>query len=149
MNQHLNIINQPLVDLRQAFVKQGFDLRLVGGCVRDTLLGLIPKDVDLHTDANPDEQIAIYQSNGVRYIETGLQHGTVTVVLNNVSYEITSLRQDTETDGRHANVVYTRDSGHTLDDALLQKFEELGYDKDQEYDLEELTRVFRQINQLG
>ena len=146
MNQTVNIVNQPLTDLRQLFVNQGFDLRLVGGCVRDTLLGLTPKDIDLHTDADPSEQISIYQAAGIRYIETGLQHGTVTVVLNDVPYEITSLRQDAETDGRHANVVYTRDGG-VLDPDLLKKFEALGYNADEEYDVAELTRIFQHINQ--
>ena len=95
--------------LRELFRVRGFDLRFVGGCVRDTMLGLEPKDVDLHTDADPDQQIAIYQAAGVRFIETGLQHGTVTVVLDDNTYEITSLRRDAETDGRHARVIYTRD----------------------------------------
>lgn len=103
------LLNPELLTLRTLFQNQGFDLRFVGGCVRDTMLGLVPKDVDLHTNANPDEQVSIYQAAGVHYIETGLQHGTVTVVLNGVAYEITSLRQDAETDGRHATVVYTRD----------------------------------------
>lgn len=103
------LLNPQLKSLRTLFQARGFDLRFVGGCVRDSLLGLTPKDVDLHTDANPSEQIEIYRSAGFRYIETGLKHGTVTVVLGNVAYEITSLRQDAETDGRHATVVYTRD----------------------------------------
>lgn len=103
------LLTPDLLRLRTLFQAQGFDLRFVGGCVRDTLLGLEPKDVDLHTDANPHEQVAIYQAAQVRYVETGLKHGTVTVVMNDVTYEITSLRQDVETDGRHATVAYTRD----------------------------------------
>lgn len=104
-----NLAIPELVFLRELFVSNGFDLRFVGGCVRDTLLGIVPNDVDLHTDANPQEQVSIYRAAGVYYIETGLQHGTLTVLLNDKTYEITSLRQDTETDGRHATVVYTRD----------------------------------------
>ena len=95
--------------LRELFLARGFDIRFVGGVVRDTALGLTPKDVDLHTDADPDEQISIYQAAGVRYIETGLQHGTLSVLLGQEVYEVTSLRRDAETDGRHARVVYTRD----------------------------------------
>jgi tRNA nucleotidyltransferase (CCA-adding enzyme) len=98
-----------LVDLRGKFVSEGFDIRLVGGCVRDLLHGDEPHDIDLCTDATPDEQVEMYKKYDVRHIETGLQHGTVTVVLNGITYEITSLRTDTECDGRHATVSYTRD----------------------------------------
>jgi len=102
------LINSDLLDLRIKFLAAGFDLRFVGGCVRDVLANLKPKDIDLCTDATPDEQIDIYKQHNIRYIETGLQHGTVSVVLDSVVYEITSLRIDAETDGRHAVVVYTR-----------------------------------------
>ena len=140
-----SLLTPALVALREEFVARGFDLRLVGGCVRDFLYGTTPKDVDLCTDADPDEQISVYKDLGIRYIETGLQHGTVTAVLDGETYEITSLRMDAETDGRHAVVVYTRDCGETLNDAWLAKFAELGYDKNTEYDIEELTRIFQQI----
>lgn len=103
------IAPQPLCELRDMFVRAGFDLRLVGGCVRDMLGGNVPHDIDLCTDAFPDEQIELYKSNGVKFIETGLQHGTVTVVLDNESYEITSLRTEDEHDGRYAKMTYTRD----------------------------------------
>jgi len=104
-----SILNPALWCLRDAFRAQGFDLKLVGGCVRDLMLGLTPKDVDLHTDATPDECVLIYQAEGVRFEETGLSHGTISVIFDHVAYEITSLRTDTETDGRHAVVSYTRD----------------------------------------
>lgn len=102
-------IPQDLWDLRTAFRAAGHDLKLVGGCVRDHMLGLTPKDVDLHTDATPEECVAIYEAAGVRHELTGLQHGTISVIFDHVAYEITSLRTDTETDGRHAVVQYTRD----------------------------------------
>lgn len=98
-----------LYELRSKFLAAGYDIRFVGGCVRDLLHGTIPKDIDLCTNATADEQIQIYKLYNIKYIETGLQHGTVTVILNNNSYEITSLRIDVETDGRHATVEYTRD----------------------------------------
>jgi tRNA nucleotidyltransferase/poly(A) polymerase len=100
---------EQLWDLRAAFRAQGFDMRLVGGTVRDALLNLTPKDVDLHTDATPDECIQIYNATGVRWEPTGIDHGTITVVFDHVGYEITSLRKDVETDGRRATVIYTRD----------------------------------------
>jgi len=104
-----NLTNAELVGLHTLFVDKGFDIRFVGGCVRDFLVGHTPNDIDLCTDANPTEQIEIYQAANIRYITTGLQHGTVSVVLNNITYEITSLRRDEKTDGRHATVAYTRD----------------------------------------
>ena len=95
--------------LRAAFQSRGFDIRLVGGAVRDILVGVEPKDMDFCTDANPDEQREIYTAHGYRFVETGLQHGTITVVIDHVGYEITSLRTETDHDGRHATVAYTRD----------------------------------------
>ena len=104
-----SLINEDLVALRKLFQAQGFDLRFVGGCVRDHLAGKTPKDLDLCTDANPDEQVAIYNQANIKHIPTGIDHGTITVVLNDVVYEITSLRLDVATDGRRATVAYTRD----------------------------------------
>ncbi len=104
------ILTVSLSKLRAGFVAGGFDLRFVGGCVRDVLRGDTPKDTDLCTDATPDEQIAIYEAMGVAYYLTGLQHGTITVKLEDGEiYEITSLRTETDHDGRHATVSYTRD----------------------------------------
>ena len=102
-------ISQNLKTLRGHFVESGFDIRFVGGCVRDFLCGTAPKDIDLCSDATPDEQISIYKKYGVSYHETGLQHGTITVVIDGEVYEITSLRVDTNHDGRHAVVHYTKD----------------------------------------
>lgn len=103
------VVTDRMHQLRNLFVSRGFDLRLVGGVVRDTIADIPCKDVDLCTDATPDEQIDLYRDHGYRWIETGLQHGTVTVVMDGVPYEITSLRIDSETDGRHATVEYTQD----------------------------------------
>jgi len=103
------VLTPELKTLRAAFMSKGFDLRLVGGVVRDLLRGSTPKDIDLCTDADPDEQIAVYKAGGYSYHETGIQHGTITVVLAGEPYEITSLRTETDHDGRHATVSYTRD----------------------------------------
>jgi tRNA nucleotidyltransferase (CCA-adding enzyme) len=106
-----NILDIPsaLVDLKAKYTQAGYELWFVGGCVRDSLMGVTPKDIDLTTSATPDEQIALYREHGLHYIATGLQHGTMTVVLDRIPYEITTYRIDAETDGRHATVVYTRD----------------------------------------
>jgi tRNA nucleotidyltransferase (CCA-adding enzyme) len=102
-------ITPGLRKLRDAFVANGFDLRLVGGVVRDLARGVEPKDVDLCTDADPVDQIMIYKGAGVPYYETGLAHGTISVRIDGETYEITSLRTETDHDGRHATVSYTRD----------------------------------------
>ena len=104
-----NMLDPQLVQLRDQFRLRGFDLKFVGGCVRDLCVGVDPKDWDLHTDATPDECAAIYNEHGVRWEPTGIDHGTCTVILNHVAYEITSLRADVATDGRRATVAYTRD----------------------------------------
>jgi tRNA nucleotidyltransferase (CCA-adding enzyme) len=107
------VLNQCITDnllmLRNLFKQKGFDIRIVGGAVRDVAKNVIPKDVDLCTDAFPDEAIQIYKDNGIRFEPTGIDHGTITVVFGDEVYEITSLRFDTETDGRHAKVTFTRD----------------------------------------
>lgn len=109
VNPAASLTTPALLELRDAFQLEGFGLRLVGGCVRDALLGHFPNDVDLHTDATPDEATAIYKRLKLRWIPTGIEHGTVTVVLDDITYEITSLRKDVSTDGRRAVVEYTRD----------------------------------------
>lgn len=107
--KNIKVIDDNLKILREYFVHEGFDIRFVGGCVRDYLLGIEPKDTDLCTDANPDEQRKIYEKYDVHHIPTGLQHGTWTVVVNGIVYEITSLRTETDHDGRHATVSWTKD----------------------------------------
>lgn len=104
-----NLVTKDLLNLRTRFNESGFDIRLVGGCVRDLISGVEPKDIDLCTDANPTEQIEIYQKHNYRFEPTGFDHGTITVIINHVPYEITSLRLDVATDGRRATVAYTRD----------------------------------------
>lgn len=83
------------------------EARLVGGCVRDALIGKKCADYDLATTLLPNEIIATFEKEKIPVILTGIDHGTVTVVMNNVNYEITTLRIDAETDGRHAKVIFT------------------------------------------
>jgi poly(A) polymerase len=96
--------------IRKIFDALGTDgVRVVGGAVRDTLIGRSVKDIDMATVWHPeDTQIRLEQA-GIRVIPTGLQHGTVTAVMDGASVEITTLRRDVTTDGRHAEVAFTRD----------------------------------------
>ena len=83
--------------------------RLVGGCVRDAIAGRSVADVDLATPEPPDQVIRILSAAGLRVVPTGLQHGTVTAVSGGRGYEVTTLRRDVDTDGRHAAVAWTED----------------------------------------
>jgi len=83
--------------------------RLVGGCVRDALAGRANADVDLATPDEPASIIRALDRGGVRSIPTGIDHGTVTALIGGRGYEITTLRRDVATDGRHAEVAWTDD----------------------------------------
>ena len=82
-------------------------VRFVGGCVRKALCGEIIDDIDLATSLTPEEVKKILFDRGVRVIDTGISHGTVTAILNDKKFEITTLRKDISTDGRHADVEFT------------------------------------------
>lgn len=85
------------------------EARLVGGCVRDYFLGQNPKDIDLAVPHVPEYVSDVFKKAGFSVIETGLQHGTVTVMVDGEGFELTTLRSDVETDGRHATVEYVTD----------------------------------------
>lgn len=85
--------------------KAGHEAYLVGGCVRDLLLGMDSKDFDVATSAAPEEVAALFK----RTIPTGLEHGTVTVLHHKRPYEVTTYRKDLECDGRHARTEWTED----------------------------------------
>jgi tRNA nucleotidyltransferase (CCA-adding enzyme) len=85
----------------------GYEAYIVGGCVRDAVLGRMPHDWDITTSAEPDEVKALFE----RTIDTGLKHGTVTVMSGKTGYEITTFRVDGDySDGRHPHsVAFTKD----------------------------------------
>jgi poly(A) polymerase len=85
------------------------EARFVGGAVRNALLGAAVVDIDIAVPMPPSEAIARLVSNNIKVVETGLDHGTVTAVAGAHAFEITSLRRDVETDGRHAVVQFTDD----------------------------------------
>ena len=84
-------------------------VRFVGGCVRNVVMGHAPSDLDMATQLLPDETEAALAAAGVKSVPTGKAFGTITAVVDGAPYEITSLREDVETDGRRAVVSYTRD----------------------------------------
>lgn len=89
---------------------EGFGARIAGGAVRDLVQGKTPKDFDIATTATPDKVLWVFETkHNFNVIPTGLQHGTVTVVIDDVPLEITTLRIDKKTDGRHAEVEFVDD----------------------------------------
>lgn len=84
-------------------------VRFVGGAVRDTLLGIDAADIDLATTHSPERVIALLKGSAIKAVPTGLAHGTVTAVLPGGPVEVTTLRCDVATDGRHATVAFTDD----------------------------------------
>lgn len=88
---------------------EGEEARIAGGAVRNALLGLDVNDIDIATTALPTEVTRRCEAIGIRVVPTGVDHGTVTAVIDGVPYEITTLREDIATDGRHATVTFGRD----------------------------------------
>jgi poly(A) polymerase len=83
--------------------------RFVGGCVRNTLMGLEAADIDVATQLTPDRTLVALKAAGIGAVPTGIEHGTVTAIVDHGPYEVTSLRRDVETDGRRAVVAFTTD----------------------------------------
>lgn len=103
----------------ELLMRSGEEARLIGGCVRDAILGIQPGDIDIATPLLPEEVMRRLKQEGIRTIPTGIDHGTVTAVVGAASYEITTLRRDVETDGRHAKVMFSQD---WLEDAQRRDF---------------------------
>lgn len=85
----------------------GHQAYLVGGCVRNALLGQPVADIDIATDALPAEVMALARDAGLRPVPTGVAHGTVTVLADHIPHEVTTFRRDVETFGRHATVAFS------------------------------------------
>jgi poly(A) polymerase/tRNA nucleotidyltransferase (CCA-adding enzyme) len=102
-----------------AVVAGGHQIFFVGGCVRNALLGAPVSDVDLATSAVPSEVIKLVVAAGLKAVPTGIEHGTITVVSDGTSYEVTTFRRDVETDGRRAVVAFSTD---IVDDARRRDF---------------------------
>jgi tRNA nucleotidyltransferase/poly(A) polymerase len=100
---------KPLADLLAVLDRDGEEARVVGGAVRNALLGLPHGDIDIATTALPAEVMRRAQAAGFKPVPTGFDHGTVTVVVAGRPFEVTTLREDVETFGRHATVKFGRD----------------------------------------
>jgi len=99
--------------------KEGATLRLVGGAVRDGLLGLPVNDIDLAINQPPEWSMAVLQKNHITVIPTGIDHGTITAIIDKRPFQITTLRVDVKTFGRKAHIAFTDD---WIQDALRRDF---------------------------
>ncbi len=105
--------------LMAALNRDGEEARIVGGAVRNALLGEAVADIDVATTALPLETVRRARAAGFKPVPTGIEHGTITVVVAGTPFEVTTLRRDVETDGRHAVVAFGRDFRQ---DALRRDF---------------------------
>ena len=85
------------------------EVRYVGGCIRKVIKKETVEDIDLATNLKPDEVCEALKNKDINFYETGIDHGTVTAIIDKYRYEITSLRKDIKTDGRHAKVQFSLD----------------------------------------
>ena len=99
----------PLPRLIGLLDRDGQEARVIGGAVRNVLMRLPPGDFDVATTAPPDEVTRRAEAAGFKAIPTGIDHGTVTIVIEGKPFEVTTLREDVETFGRHAKVRFGRD----------------------------------------
>ncbi len=119
-SRNLDYISQNLINLtNQTPAKRIFEaintysenseVRYVGGCVRKIIKKEIVDDIDLATNLKPIEVCDALKKQDINYYETGIEHGTITAIIDDYKYEITSLRRDVSTDGRHAKVEFSSD----------------------------------------
>ena len=116
--KNLNVINQKFLKLRketsvekifsaiESFSEEA-EIRYVGGCVRKIIKDEKVDDIDLATNIEPSKVKQALENKKINYFETGIKHGTITAVIDNNKFEITSLRSDIKTDGRHAEIEFT------------------------------------------
>ena len=107
-----------IFDAISTFSSEG-EIRYVGGCVRKIINQENVDDIDLATNLEPKEICEALKKNDIDYYETGIKHGTVTALINNYKFEITSLREDISTDGRYAKVKFSK---NWKDDASRRDF---------------------------
>ena len=119
-SQNLNYINSGFKDLKkntevdqvfkaiQSFSKNS-EIRYVGGCVRKIINKEKVDDIDLAVNLKPKDVCDALNKKNIKYYESGIEHGTITALINDIRFEITSLRKDINTDGRHAKVEFSED----------------------------------------
>jgi poly(A) polymerase len=99
-------LHGPAARVTSVLTEAGHQAWFVGGCVRNAVIGGAVTDVDITTDARPETVMALAGDAGLRVVPTGIDHGTVTVVVEGAPFEVTTFRRDVDTDGRHATVAF-------------------------------------------
>jgi tRNA nucleotidyltransferase/poly(A) polymerase len=115
----MNSLQNEVYKIINLLEQNGFSSKLVGGCVRDELMQIKPKDYDIASTAPPKDILLCLETHKYKCIPTGIEHGTITVCLNSGQVEITTLRKDVKTDGRHATVEF---GTSFIDDAKRRDF---------------------------
>jgi poly(A) polymerase len=113
------LTSEPAQKICRVLADGGYKAWFVGGCVRNSLLDEPVADIDVTTDAHPDAVVALGQAADLRVVPTGIDHGTVTVVIHGVPFEVTTLRRDVATHGRRATVAF---ADNITDDARRRDF---------------------------
>ncbi|MCW2305714.1 CCA tRNA nucleotidyltransferase [Rhodobium gokarnense] len=103
------LVDDKLQGVLAALNVEGDEARIVGGAIRNTLLGVPVSDIDIATTARPETVVERAEAAGFRAVPTGIEHGTVTLVVDHTPFEVTTLREDIETFGRKATVRFGRD----------------------------------------
>ena len=113
--------NTPVVKIFDAINSHSSEseIRYVGGCIRKIINGEKVDDIDLASNLEPKEICEVLKKNNINYYETGIEHGTITAVIDRYKFEITTLREDISTDGRHAKVKFSK---NWKDDASRRDF---------------------------
>ena len=105
-----NLLDQETIRyLFSIFHNYKSEIRLVGGCLRDSLINREVKDIDLATPLEPDHVLALLKEHNIEYDDYALRYGSIIAFLNNKKIQITTLREDINQLGRHTSVVYTKD----------------------------------------
>lgn len=99
----------PLKRIFSLLNADGGEVRVVGGAIRNALMGLPVSDIDMATTLRPEEVASRAEAAGIRHVPTGIAHGTVTLIVEGTPFEVTTLRRDVETYGRHAEVAFGTD----------------------------------------
>ena len=117
-----NLTNStPVIQIFEAINSYSLEseIRYVGGCIRKIIKKEEVEDIDLATNLQPEQVCEILQNKKIKFFETGLEHGTISAIIDNFKFEITSLREDIFTDGRHAKVKFSQ---NWKEDALRRDF---------------------------
>ena len=103
------IKNKVTQNILKIFEGADHNAYLVGGCIRNSILNIPVTDIDISTDATPQQTVDLFNRENFKVAPTGFSHGTVTVISEDIPYQITTMRSDQNTDGRHADVVFSDD----------------------------------------